>query len=402
MLSGKKILLGVTGGIAAYKTTFLVRLFRKAGAEVQVVMTPAARDFVTPLTLSTLSERPVFWSYFDQDDDSGQWHNHVELALWADFMLVAPATAHSLAKMAQGQSDNFLMATLLSAKCPVFFAPAMDLDMHAHQATQNNIQKLENQGLIHIPAEEGHLASGLQGKGRMAEPEHIIAKIEASLKARQPLHGRRVLVTAGPTFEPLDPVRYLGNRSSGKMGIALAEAASARGAEVTLVLGPTHLRPADPAIEVQSVRTAREMLAACESLFQKTDVAIFSAAVSDYRPADVASQKRKKSGKNFTLTLIENPDILATLAHTKKVGQFVMGFALETENLETSAWEKLRKKNCDALVANSPDDSQRGFEHDTNEGMLLTADGTKRPLTLKSKDALADEIFDTLLQHRYL
>ncbi|MDR9374009.1 MAG: bifunctional phosphopantothenoylcysteine decarboxylase/phosphopantothenate--cysteine ligase CoaBC [Schleiferiaceae bacterium] len=402
MLSGKKILLGVTGGIAAYKSTFLVRLFRKAGAEVQVVMTPAARDFVTPLTLSTLSEKPVYWSYFDKDDDAGQWHNHVELALWADVMVVAPATAHTLAKMAQGQSDNFLMAVLLSAKCPVYFAPAMDLDMHAHAATQANLETLKQQGLIHIPAEEGHLASGLKGKGRMAEPEHIVAQMEAHLAAQQPLAGKHVCITAGPTYEPLDPVRFLGNRSSGKMGIALAESARARGAEVTLILGPTHLRPVDPGIKVVPIRTAQEMLAAAQEPFASSQVAIFAAAVSDYRPKQEAPQKRKKDGRAFQLELQENPDILATLAGTKKPGQFVIGFALETENLEASAWEKLRKKNCDALIANSPDEAERGFEHDTNEGFLLTADGHSRPLKLKSKQALAHEIYDTLLDGSYI
>lgn len=404
MLRGQRILLGVTGGIAAYKTTFLVRLFRKAGAEVKVVLSPEARDFVTPLTLATLSENPVYWSYFAEDDPSGQWHNHVELGLWADLMLIAPATAHTLAKMAQAQSDNFLLGVYLSAKCPVYFAPAMDRDMYRHPGNQTNIERLQEYGHVLIPAETGPLASGLEGQGRMAEPEHILEQLEAHLREQQPLVGRRVLITGGPTHEPLDPVRFLGNRSSGKTAIALAEAALARGAEVDLVLGPTHLSPASASdyLHLHRVETAEEMLSAAEKCFAAAHLSIFAAAVSDYRPEKPEDQKIKKTEEALQLQLQPNPDILKTLAGTKSPGQCVVGFALETQNAENHGRQKLKTKNCDLIIVNSPDDSARGFGHDTNEWIILDRHGQRRATALQSKQQLAHEILDFILDRGYI
>lgn len=400
MLSGKKVLLGVTGGIAAYKTTYLVRLLIKAGAEVRVVLSPAARDFVTPLSLATLSKNPVHWEYIKEDDqDSGTWNNHVELALWADLLVLAPLTANTMAKMAQGQSDNFLMAVYLSAKCPVYFAPAMDLDMYKHPATKTNIDRLLSFNHVLIPAESGELASGLEGEGRMAEPETIFHAIQSDLKSKSPLRGKRFLINAGPTYEAIDPVRFIGNRSSGKMGIALAEAAAQKGADVTLVLGPSSFSPADKSIVVKRVESTREMLVACEEFYEEADWTILSAAVSDYRPAQVANQKMKKSGSNLELQLVENPDILKTLGVKKKKEQVLIGFALETENAEANAQKKLDKKNCDWIVLNQADQEARGFGHDTNEVILLGRKGERMPLTLKPKKELAHEILDVLIDH---
>ncbi len=399
MLSGKKILLGVTGGIAAYKTTYLVRLLIKAGAEVRVVLSPSARDFVTPLSLSTLSKNPVYWEYFDKEADDGKWNNHVELALWADLMILAPLTANSMAKIAQGQSDNFLLAVYLSAKCPVYFAPAMDLDMYKHPATQSNISQLEAFGHTLIPAESGELASGLEGKGRMAEPETIVESIVKHLENTAPLKGKQLLINAGPTYEAIDPVRFIGNRSSGKMGMALAEAAAKYGAKVHLVLGPSALDTKNSAIQIERVESTQEMFEACTRVFPQADWTILSAAVSDYRPKNPADQKIKKSGGAMQLDLIENPDILKSLGALKNEQQLLVGFALETENAEANAIKKLNTKNCDWIVLNQADSVERGFGHDTNEVLMLSRKGEKEHLELKPKKELAYEILDRLIKH---
>jgi phosphopantothenoylcysteine decarboxylase/phosphopantothenate--cysteine ligase len=398
MLRGKKILLGVTGGIAAYKTTYLVRLLIKAGAEVRVVLSPSARDFVTPLSLSTLSKNPVYWEYYDAKSESGEWHNHVELALWADLMILAPLTANSLSKIASGQSDNFLMAVYLSAKCPVFFAPAMDLDMYKHPATLKNIKTLESFGHIFIPAESGELASGLKGEGRMAEPETIQNKMASYLLEQAPLRGKNILITAGPTYEAIDPVRFIGNRSSGKMGMALAEAAAQKGANVTLVLGPSALDTSHNSIKIIRVESTAEMLVAAQDNFRQADWAIFSAAVADYRPKSPADKKIKKQigQEEMQLALIQNPDILKTLAAQKSAGQLIVGFALETEDALENAQKKLYTKNCDWIVLNSPDNKERGFGYDTNEVRLISKDQEQIALSLKLKKELAHEILDIL------
>ncbi len=400
MLRGKKILLGVTGSIAAYKSTYLVRLLVKAGAEVKVVLSPAARDFVTPLTLATLSKNPVLWEYFDKEDEQGKWNHHVQLGLWADLMLIAPATSHTLSKMASGSADTFLLGVYLSAKCPVYFAPAMDLDMYKHPATRENIEKLQSFGNIWIPSEEGELASGLSGEGRMAEPENILAFIQAHLSDQAPLRGKKVLVNAGPTYEPIDPVRFVGNHSSGKMGLALAETALALGAEVHLVIGPHQLEIAEEArLTVVPVQTAREMLEACTALFDQMDIAVMSAAVSDYRPADPAGQKIKKDTDELVLKLVKNPDVLYSLGQVKRKGQRLVGFALETENAVENAVKKLHKKNCDLIVLNMPSEKGSGFGHDTNEVRLIQSADKIYPLTLKSKKEIAREIFTYILDH---
>lgn len=399
MLSGKKILLGVTGGIAAYKTTYLVRLLIKAGAEVRVVLSPSARDFVTPLSLATLSKNPVYWEYFDRETEDGEWNNHVELGLWADLMILAPLTANTMAKIAQGQSDNFLMAVYLSAKCPVFFAPAMDLDMYKHPATRANIKKLQSFGHHLIPAEKGELASGLEGEGRMAEPETIAATIIETLEAEAPLRGKKLLINAGPTYEAIDPVRFIGNRSSGKMGMAIAEAAAQLGAKVHLVLGPSSVSTNNGAIQIERVESTAEMYEACNQAFEEADWTILSAAVSDYRPKNAADQKIKKMGGEMQLELIENPDILKTLGQKKSDTQLLIGFALETQNAEANAHKKLHTKNCDWIVLNQADDKARGFGHDTNEVLMLSRDGKREELELKSKKELAYEILDRLIQH---
>lgn len=399
MLSGKKILLGITGGIAAYKTTYLVRLLIKAGAEVRVVLSPSAREFVTPLSLSTLSKNPVYWAYYDKDAEDGLWNNHVELGLWADLMIIAPLTANTMAKMAHGQSDNFLMAVYLSTKCPVYFAPAMDLDMYKHPATQANMEGLQRFGHILIPAESGELASGLEGKGRMAEPETILKTINDHLATNAPLYGKSILINAGPTYEAIDPVRFIGNRSSGKMGMALAEAAADYGASVHLVLGPSSVSTKNPQINIERVESTKEMYEACMDQFPRADWSILSAAVSDYRPKHSADQKLKKTGGTMHLELIENPDILKTLGGLKRNDQLLVGFALETQNAEENAVKKLNTKNCDWIVLNQADKTERGFGHDTNEVLLISRQGQKEKLELKPKKELAYEILDRLIQH---
>ena len=400
VLSGKKILLGISGGIAAYKTASLVRLFIKAGAHVQVIMTPASKDFITPLTLSTLSKNPVFSSFYNQDDENEKWNNHVELALWADLMVIAPATANTLSKMANGTCDNLLIAAYLSAKCPVYYAPAMDLDMYKHPSTIANFFSLTQFGDTIIPAESGELASGLSGEGRMAEPEHIVAFIEADLESRLPLKGKKILITAGPTYEAIDPVRFIGNHSSGKMGFDIASSAANLGASVILVAGPTHYKVNNPLIKVIPVVSAQEMYNACHHYYADADVVIAAAAVADYKPKNVASQKIKKSADDFTIELEKTKDIVASLGEIKK-NQFLIGFALETENEIENAKLKIQKKNLDLIVLNSLQDSGAGFGKATNKVTFIDKFFNIEPMDLKSKEAVADDILNKVVAHFY-
>lgn len=395
ILNRKKVLLAVTAGIAAYKTAFLVRLFIKEGAEVKVILTPKARDFVTPLTLATLSKNPVEWEF---SEDNGTWNNHVELGLWADFMVIAPATANSLSKMADGSSDNLVLATYLSAKCPVYIAPAMDLDMYQHPSTKENLAKLENFGNSIIPAESGELASGLSGEGRMAEPENIIAFIEKDLKNKAPLFGKKVLISAGPTYELLDPVRFIGNFSSGKMGIEIAKEAVTMGAEVKLVSGPSSISTSNFNMDRINVVSAMEMKEAMEKHFESADVVIMSAAVADYRPATMAEQKIKKDGENLTIELVKNPDILKGLGE-KKTHQILVGFALETHNELDFAKGKLEKKNLDFIVLNSMQDEKAGFQKDTNKVTLIPRNGEPVPYPAKNKTEVAKDILNFILEN---
>ncbi len=397
VLNGKKILLGVTGGIAAYKTASLVRLFIKAGAQVQVIMTPAAKDFVTPLTLSTLSKHPVFSEFYNEEDENALWNNHVELALWADIMLIAPATANTIAKMANGNCDNLLMATYLSAKCQVYFAPAMDLDMYKHPTTLDNFHKLQLFGNIMIPAESGELASGLSGEGRMAEPEHIIHFLEKDIQQKLPLSGKKILITAGPTYEAIDPVRFIGNHSSGKMGYAIADEAVRLGADVILISGPTHLPVNDSGIKLIRVQTAEEMYEQCHLYFEAADVAIAAAAVADYKPKTVAEQKIKKSESNFSIELERTKDILASLGKIKK-HQFLIGFALETENEIEHAKLKIQKKNLDLIVLNSLNDQGAGFGKATNKVTFIDKSFQIESMPLKSKEEVAKDILNKVIQ----
>ena len=397
VLNGKNVLLGVSGGIAAYKTASLVRLLIKAGAHVQVVMTPASLDFVTPLTLSTLSKNPVFSTFYNEEDANATWNNHVELALWADYMLIAPATANTLSKMASGTCDNLLMATYLSAKCPVYFAPAMDLDMYIHPTTKINFDKLQSFGNTIIPAESGELASGLSGEGRMAEPENIIQFIEKNLESKLPLKGKKVLITAGPTYEAIDPVRFIGNHSSGKMGFDIATAAANLGAEVVLVSGPTHLQMKHSLVNLIRVTSADEMYDACHQYFENVDVAIAAAAVADYKPKNVASQKIKKSEASFTIELEKNKDILLSLGQIKK-NQFLIGFALETENEIENAKIKIEKKNLDLIVLNSLNDKGAGFGKPTNKVTFIDKDFNIFENPLKSKELVAEDIVNLIVK----
>jgi len=389
-LSRKKILIAITGGIAAYKINTLVRDFIKNGAEVQVILTPSAKEFVSPLTLSTLSKRKVFSEFSSQD---GEWNSHVDLALWADVMLVAPCTANTLAKIVNGICDNLMIATYLSAKCPVFIAPAMDLDMYIHPSTEQNLKLAEEYGNIIIPAEEGELASGLIGKGRMAETETIYKTIANFFNSEQKksLAGKTVLVTAGPTYEAIDPVRFIGNHSSGKMGFAIAEEAEKRGAKVILISGPTALRT-DKNISLEKVNSAKEMYNAVFQHFDNTDIAIMSAAVADYAPKEIAQEKIKKNDEEMTITLVKNPDILKTMGEKKK-NQFLVGFALETQNEEENAKGKLVRKNLDMIVLNSLKDSGAGFKNDTNKIKIITP-SEQKDFALKSKEDVAKDILD--------
>lgn len=405
VLRGKKIVLGISGGIAAYKTASLVRLFIKAGAEVQVIMTPASLDFVTPLTLATLSKRPVYSSYYNQPESEKQqdhptWNNHVDLALWADYLLIAPATANTLAKMAQGNCDNLLMAVYLSAKCPVYYAPAMDLDMYKHPTTLANFSALTSFGHTLIPAESGELASGLSGEGRMAEPENIVAFMEADIANQLPLTGKTILITAGPTYEAIDPVRFIGNHSTGKMGFDIAKAAIQKGAQVILVTGPTHLDIQDNACTLIRVMSAAQMYAACHEHFTTVDIAICAAAVADYRPAEVAVQKIKKSADEMEISLEKTEDILASLGACK-TKQLVIGFALETENEIANATAKIQKKNLDLIVLNSLQDEGAGFGKPTNKVTFIDRDLQVTPMPLKSKEAVADDLLNSLIAKYY-
>jgi phosphopantothenoylcysteine decarboxylase/phosphopantothenate--cysteine ligase len=398
VLSGKKILLGVSGGIAAYKTASLVRLFIKAGAHVQVIMTPASKDFITPLTLSTLSKNPVYSSFYNQDEENEKWNSHVELGLWADLMVIAPATANTLSKMANGTCDNLLIATYLSAKCPVYFAPAMDLDMYIHPSTLESFHKLKLFGNTMIPAESGELASGLSGEGRMSEPEHIVAFLEADLEKKLPLKGKKILITAGPTYEAIDPVRFIGNHSTGKMGFDIAQSAANLGASVILVTGPTHLKIDSHLVKVIPVVTAQEMYDTCHQYFAEMDVVIAAAAVADYKPKNVALQKIKKRANEFSIELERTKDILASLGEIKK-NQFLIGFALETENEIDNAKSKIQKKNLDLIVLNSLQDEGAGFGKPTNKITFIDKDFKVESMELKSKEAVADDILNKVVDH---
>lgn len=399
MLKGRKILLGVTGSIAAYKAAVLTRLLVKEEAEVRVVMTPAALDFVTPLTFSTLSKNPVLSSFLKES--SGEWNNHVELGLWADALVIAPATADTIAKMAHGACDNLLMACYLSARCQVFFAPAMDLDMLKHPATQSNMAKLQGFGNKLLEPGFGELASGLIGMGRMAEPEEIVHQLNVHFASSGVLKGKRALVTAGPTHEAIDPVRFIGNNSSGKMGYAIAETLANRGAQVELVSGPTHLVTTHPGVHVTRVTSAEEMYQACTSIFPSVQITVLSAAVADYRPTVVADQKIKKGDGGLTLELTKTFDIAAELGRRKQPGQLIVGFALETENERANAEKKLTSKNFDLIVLNSLQDAGAGFGHDTNKITIVTRDRAAKEFNLKSKKEVATDIVNTIVEHTH-
>ncbi|MBR9913960.1 MAG: bifunctional phosphopantothenoylcysteine decarboxylase/phosphopantothenate--cysteine ligase CoaBC [Algicola sp.] len=400
ILSGKRILLGITAGIAAYKTASLVRLFIKAGAHVKVVMTPASKDFITPLTLSTLSKNPVYSSFTNEEDDNATWNNHVELGLWADMFIIAPATANTMAKMANGVCDNLLLATYLSAKCPVYFAPAMDLDMYKHASTKATFDKLASFGNVMIPATSGELASGLVGEGRMAEPEAILEFIENDVLGKLPWRGKKVMVTAGPTYEAIDPVRFIGNHSSGKMGFEIAKAAANLGAEVILISGPTSQSVSHQLIELVHVVSAQEMYEAAHRYFNDIDIAILSAAVADYRPKNVSDQKIKKASSTLTLELEKTKDILKSLGAIKKQ-QFLVGFALETNNEVEHAKGKLQSKHLDLIVLNSLNDKGAGFGGSTNKVTFITASHEIIENELKSKTEVAEDLMQQILKQTH-
>jgi phosphopantothenoylcysteine decarboxylase/phosphopantothenate--cysteine ligase len=395
MLTGKKIVLGVCGSIASYKAAHLVRLLLKAGAEVQVVMTKDALSFITPLTLATLSKKPVLIDYFVPE--TGEWNNHVDLGLWADILLIAPASANTLGKMATGICDNLLLATYLSAKCPVYFAPAMDLDMWKHPSTTQNVKLLQSYGNILIQPNAGELASGLIGEGRMAEPEEIVALLQQELKKKLPLAGKKALVTAGPTYEAIDPVRFIGNHSSGKMGFAIAEELYRLGAEVTLISGPTALSLSSKAIKRIDVVSADDLLKATLSEFGEADITVMSAAVADYKPEQIADQKIKKKEQAFSLNLIKTTDILAELGKKKRAKQLLVGFALETENELAHASDKLKKKNLDLIVLNSLNDEGAGFKSDLNKITILDKQLNAETFVLKPKNEVAQDICRKIL-----
>ena len=396
VLSGKKVLLGITAGIAAYKTAGLVRLFIKLGAEVQVIMTPASKDFITPLTLSTLSKNPVHSTFYDKEAENELWNNHVDLGLWADIMVIAPATANTLSKMTNGVCDNLLLATYLSSKCPVYFAPAMDLDMYIHPSTKNNLDQLQHFDNIMIPATSGELASGLVGEGRMAEPEDIVSFIEKDLLNKQPLKGKKLLLTAGPTYEAIDPVRFIGNHSSGKMGFAIAKTAANLGAEVILIAGPSAETIQHSFVKRIDVKSAEEMYTQAHLYFKDTDIAILSAAVADYRPKNVATQKIKKKDATIEIVLEKTKDILASLGEIKE-HQLLVGFALETNNEAENAKGKLKKKNLDLIVLNSLQDKGAGFATDTNKITIIDKDLSMQTFDLKSKYAVAEDIMNAIV-----
>jgi phosphopantothenoylcysteine decarboxylase / phosphopantothenate---cysteine ligase len=397
MLSGKRILLGVSGSIAAYKSAILVRLLIKSGAEVKVIMTASAHDFITPLTLSTLSKNPVL-THFTKEE--GQWNNHVELGLWADAFVIAPASANTLAKMANGICDNLLMASYLSARCPIYFAPAMDLDMLQHPSTKQNIEKLTSWGNHLIHPTHGELASGLVGTGRMAEPEEILTSLDKFF-SNGPLKGKKALVTAGPTHEAIDPVRFISNHSTGKMGFAIAEQLAQQGASVTLITGPTYLSKELKGVHVIPVSSAEEMYEASVANFKDADISVLSAAVADYKPAQKADQKIKKKDETLTLELVKTKDIAAELGKLKTNGQLIVGFALETENEQAHAEKKLTSKNFDLIVLNSLNDKGAGFGHDTNKITIIDSNKKSKEFNLKSKKEVARDIVTTIIEHMH-
>jgi phosphopantothenoylcysteine decarboxylase / phosphopantothenate---cysteine ligase len=399
LLKQKKILVGISGSIAAYKAAILVRSLVKVGAEVQVIMTSSAKTFITPLTLSTLSKNPVL-SEFSKDEGTGEWNNHVSLGLWADLMVVAPSTAHTLAKFAHGICNDLLTATYLSARCPVYLAPAMDLDMYQHPTTQDNLKKLQAYGNRIIAAEHGELASGLVGIGRMAEPEQILQQIVMHFSTSEVLSGKKVLITAGPTHETIDPVRYISNASTGKMGYAIARRMAEMGAKVMLVSGPTDLSINHPNIEVFKVNSAQQMYEACMHHFPDCNIAVMAAAVSDYTPKQPSEQKIKKTNEGLNLHLVKTKDIAASLGKIKKSSQLMVGFALETQNEEQNAIEKLHSKNLDLIVLNSLNDKGAGFAHDTNKVKIINrTDNHIREFALKNKQEVAQDIIDAIIAH---
>lgn len=393
MLAGKKILIGITGSIAAYKTPLIVRLLVKAGAEVKIIMTPASRDFVSKLTLSTLSRNPVLIDLFDEQS----WSNHVELGRWADLMLIAPLSCNTLSKMATGQCDNLLLAVYLSATCPVMVAPAMDEDMWHHPSTKNNLNLLHQLGVNVLNVGHGELASGLVGEGRMAEPEEIARELDFFFQTGQQMKGKKVLVTAGPTYEALDPVRFIGNHSSGKMGFAIAEELAKRGGNVTLISGPVSLKAKNKSINVVAVVSAEQMYEQCMA-HSDYDIAVMAAAVADYTPSTVADQKIKKNGEELSLSLKKTKDILGSLGKIRKDDQVLVGFALETENEAANAQKKLKEKNADIIVLNSLKDEGAGFGTDTNKVILFFRNGDQKQMELKSKSAIAKDIVDSIIE----
>ena len=398
ILSDKNILLGISAGIAAYKTASLVRLFIKAGAEVKVVITPSAKDFITPLTLSTLSKHPVHSSFTNEEDDNAVWNNHVDLGLWSDLFVIAPATANTLSKMANGISDNLLLATYLSTKCPVYFAPAMDLDMYKHPSTLKSFKKLKDFGNIMIPATSGELASGLVGEGRMAEPENIVHFIEKDIIGKLPLRGKKILITAGPTYEAIDPVRFIGNHSSGKMGFEIAKAAANLGAEVILVTGPTHQKVSHALINIIPVVNTQDMYDQAHECFKNVDVAILSAAVADFKPKEVSNQKIKKRASTLTIELEKTKDILASLGEIKK-DQYLVGFALETNDELENAKEKLKRKNLNLIVLNSLNDRGAGFKSTTNKVTFIDDKQQITAFQLKSKTDVAKDLLNEIIKN---
>ena len=399
VISGKKVLIAVTGGIAAYKTANLVRLFIKSGAEVKVIMTPASKDFITPLTLSTLSKNPVHATFYE-DKDHVLWNNHVELGIWADIMVIAPATANTISKMTTGSCNNLVLATYLSAKCPVYFAPAMDLDMYKHPSTKNSLEQLQSFGDIMIPATSGELASGLFGEGRMAEPEAIVRFIEKDIVSKLPLKNKKVLITAGPTHEAIDPVRFIGNHSSGKMGFEMAKVAANLGAEVVLISGPTAQNINHAFIHRVDVKSAEEMYQACHKYYGNVDIAILAAAVADYKPKNVAHEKIKKKEATLTITLEPTKDILKSLGNIKK-NQLLVGFALETNNELENAKSKIKRKNLDFIVLNSLKDEGAGFATDTNKVTIIDANFNQKNFGLKPKSEVSKDIINEIIHKLY-
>ncbi|MFH6982092.1 bifunctional phosphopantothenoylcysteine decarboxylase/phosphopantothenate--cysteine ligase CoaBC [Marinoscillum luteum] len=396
MLEGKKVLLAVCGSIAAYKAAFFVRLLVKSGAEVKVIMTESAKDFITPLTLATLSKNPVLSSFYQ--NENGEWHNHVELGLWADLMIVAPVSANTLSKLANGAADNLLTAVYLSARCPVMVCPAMDLDMYQHPATRRNLKTLADYGNIIVDAESGELASGLTGEGRMAEPEHILEKVKSFFQQTQSFVGKKVMMTSGPTHESIDPVRFIGNHSTGKMGKAIALELANRGAEVEFISGPAAHAPHHPLIRVTKVTSAEEMFEAAKAYFETSDIGIFTAAVADYKPETMVTSKLKKKERALQITLVPNPDIASQLGAMKKKHQFTVGFALETDEEQVNARKKLESKNLDVIVLNSLNHEGAGFAHDTNKVSIFDRHNKEQHFELKSKVEVAKDLVDFIEQ----